>query len=1003
MRLFRALATLIWLLVSRSLATDNGLTDVVSWDKYSVVINDTRTYILSAEFHYQRLPVPELWPDILQKFKANGFNTVSIYFFWSYHSASEGVYDFETGGKNIQRLFDYCKEAGLYVIARAGPYCNAETSGGGLALWGSDGRFGKLRSSDERYHAGWLPFIIQVGKIIAANQITNGGPVILNQVENEYQQTVYQADHTSVIYMEQLKKAFRDAGIVVPLTHNEKGLRSRVSWSTDYNNVGGAVDMYGLDNYPGALSCTDPKVGFNVNRGYYQWLQNAAFTQPGYLAEFEGGWFSNWGSPTFYDECASEHDPAFADVYYKNNIGQRVTLLSIYMSYGGTNWGHCEYDVPHSFATSLTQAAAAPQVYTSYDYSAPLRETREQWTKLFQTKLIGLFTRVSSDLLKADMVGNGTGYSLSSTSAFSWVLRNPDTQAGFTIVQQNNTNSMSPIQFDVKLDTTVGSVTVPNVVLNGRQSKILVTDYVFGKHTILYASADITTYGIFDREVLVFYLQEGQTGEFAFKNETDLTFEVFGDTDLKKGTNGGHAAFTWKQAAGSTVVKFSNGALVYLLEQKTAWRFWAPPTTSNPDVKPSEQLFVLGPYLVRSASISHGVLHISGDSDRATTLEAYVGDKPIETIDWNGKRLAATKTPYGSFAVQIPGAEDRAVTLPELKNWRAAEALPEAAPEYDDTRWAVCNKTTTPNPYAPVTLPVLYSSDYGFYPGAKIYRGYFDGANATSVNITASGGLAFGWSAWINGQFLGGDAGSASATTTNKTLVFPRGPLRESDNVVTVVVDYHGHDQASTAQGINNPRGILGAQLQPGSTRTNTGFKLWKLTGAAGGEANIDPVRGPMNEGGLYPERLGWHLPGFAPTGPSWKPETPLDGLSRAGIRFYVTDFTLNIDSDLDAPLGLEFSAPAGTVARLMFWINGYQYGKFVPHIGPQTRFPIPPGVLNNRGRNSLAVSLWAQTDAGAKLDGLKLVRYGQYQTDFKFNRDWSYLQPGWKDRQEYA
>lgn len=600
------------------------------------------------------------------------------------------------------------------------------------------------------------------------------------------------------------------------------------------------------------------------------------------------------------------------------------------------------------------------------------------------------------------MVGNGTGYQLSSTSAFSWVLRNPDTQTGFTVVQQASTKSMTPIQFDVTLNTTAGAVTVPGVTLNGRQSKILVSDYTFGKHTLLYSSADVATYGVFDNEVLVLYLQEGQTGQFAFKNEGNLTFEVHGDTDVTETSNRNHTAFTWKQVAGSTAVKFSNGVLVYLLEQKTAWRFWAPATTSNPTVKPDEQLFVLGPYLVRSASISHGVLHVSGDNDRATTIEAYVGDKPIETIDWNGIRLPATKTAYGSFTATIPGAEDRTVALPELKNWRSADALPEAARDYDDSRWVVCNKTTTPSPYAPVTLPVLYSSDYGFYSGAKIYRGYFDGANATSVNITASGGLAFGWSAWLNGQPIGGDVGSASATTTNKTLALPRAALRAMDNVLTVVVDYHGHDQASTGQGINNPRGILGAQLQPGSTRTATGFKQWKLAGAAGGEANIDPVRGPMNEGGLHPERLAWHLPGFTPSS-SWATKSPLDGLTGAGIAFYVTTFTLNIDSDLDAPLGVEFSAPAGTTARVMFWINGYQYGKYVPHIGPQTRFPVPPGVINNRGRNTIAVSLWAQTDAGAKLDGLKLVQYGQYQTDFKFNRDWSYLQPSWEDRAEYA
>lgn len=51
----------------------------------------------------------------------------------------------------------------------------AETNGGGLALWGSDGRMGNLRTSDEAYHKAWLPFIDGITKIIAANQITEGG------------------------------------------------------------------------------------------------------------------------------------------------------------------------------------------------------------------------------------------------------------------------------------------------------------------------------------------------------------------------------------------------------------------------------------------------------------------------------------------------------------------------------------------------------------------------------------------------------------------------------------------------------------------------------------------------------------------------------------------------------------------------------------------------------------------------------------------------------------
>lgn len=63
--------------------------------------------------------------------------------------------------------------------------------------------------------------------------------------------------------------------------------------------------------------------------------------------------------------------------------------------------------------------------------------------------------------------------------------------------------------FTIFLKTSEGSIAVPNVNLNGRQSKIIVTDYKFGKHTLLYSTAEVLTYGIMDVDVLVLYLQEG--------------------------------------------------------------------------------------------------------------------------------------------------------------------------------------------------------------------------------------------------------------------------------------------------------------------------------------------------------------------------------------------------------------------------------------------------------------------------------------------------------------
>lgn len=591
---------------------------------------------------------------------------------------------------------------------------------------------------------------------------------------------------------------------------------------------------------------------------------------------------------------------------------------------------------------------------------------------------------------------------VSSIYVWSWVLRNPDTGASFTVIQQNNTASTSSITFDAYLSTTQGAVKVPDVNLDGRQSKILVTDYSFGSHTLLYSSSDILTYGIFNNgDAIVFYLVAGQIGQFAFKTNERLTYEIYGPSNFSSTTANGTQTFKYTQSSGKSVIQFSNGVLMYLLEQATAWKFWAPTLTGNPYVSPDQQIFVLGPYLVRNTTISDGIVYITGDNANTTTVEVYSGDITAHTISWNGFHLPTIKTPYDSLVAVIYGVENSSISLPKLQGWKSGDSLPEKNPIYDDSRWTTCNKTTTLSPISPLSLPVLFSSDYEYYVGAKIYRGYFTSQNTTSVNITCSGGLAFGWNAWLNGVLIGGNVGNASLTTTSAVLSFPDSSLTEL-NVLTVVVDYHGHDETSTAKGVENPRGILGAQLLGANNSTNATFVKWKIQGNAGGSANIDPVRGPMNEGGLYGERMGWHLPGFNTE--NLLSSSPLDGLISSGIGFFVTTFNLDIDDNLDVPIGIELSSPMGTHARIMIFVNGYQYGKFVPQIGPQTRFPIPPGVINNRGSNTLAISLWAQTDAGAKLDSIELFAYGVYETAFKFDQDWSYLQPRWdSSRSQYV
>lgn len=100
-----------------------GLTDSVTWDPHSLSIEGQRVFILSAEFHPWRLPTPNLWADVFQKIRANGFNTVSFYVDWALHfptpDTNNGTGDFQAGTyRDIQRFIDEAKAAGLWMIAR---------------------------------------------------------------------------------------------------------------------------------------------------------------------------------------------------------------------------------------------------------------------------------------------------------------------------------------------------------------------------------------------------------------------------------------------------------------------------------------------------------------------------------------------------------------------------------------------------------------------------------------------------------------------------------------------------------------------------------------------------------------------------------------------------------------------------------------------------------------------------------------------------------------------
>src|SRR6266487_1285582 len=196
-------------------AADAGglIPHTVAFDKYSLMVDGKRLVLWSGEFHYWRLPSPDLWRDVLQKMKAEGFNATSIYFDWGYHSSAPGGYDF-SGIRDLDRLLNIAAEVGIYVIARPGPYINAETDTGGFPGWLVT-QSGKARTSAPDYLAAAKDWLHRVDAFIGRHQYTNGtGTVLLYQIENELYDTS-RAD-----YMQALIDQVRADGITVPTTGN---------------------------------------------------------------------------------------------------------------------------------------------------------------------------------------------------------------------------------------------------------------------------------------------------------------------------------------------------------------------------------------------------------------------------------------------------------------------------------------------------------------------------------------------------------------------------------------------------------------------------------------------------------------------------------------------------------------------------------------------------------------------------------------------------------------
>ncbi|KAI0783507.1 glycoside hydrolase family 35 protein [Abortiporus biennis] len=927
----------------------------VQFDSHSLFIDGRRIFLFGGEFHPWRLPVPQLWSDILQKMKAANFNAVSIYVHWGLVEGKSGELNWEYH-RSLEEFYKVAQRVGIFVIARPGPYINAETTGGGLPGWLTN-IADVARTNQTGYVNAWQSYIKDFAQMTSRYQYPNG-PVIAVQSENEFYVSGDE-DPTSTEYMVLLEKALRENGIdKVPITAND------VYPSGNFAKGLGEVDLYGFDSYPNGFDCAHPPQWSELANYYISGHQNSAPWAPVFFPEFQGGALDGWQG-VGYDGCEQLTGPEFANVFYKNNVASGSTAMSFYMIYGGTNWGNILY----------------PGVYTSYDYGSAIREDRLLSPKYDEVKLQGMFYHASPQLLTSSILASGQSQTYTSNSGvFTSVLGLPEGPTKFYVVRQNSNNVTTPTSFLLNIDSSVGQLTIPqlggHITLAGRESKILVTDYAFGSNFLQYSTAEVLTHTTIDSiDYVVLYVLPGQSFEASFGSTSINNVNLSGSPSVQaKVLNGSVVLFGTLSSSTTALVRFGNTA-VLVVDKFTATSIWNPRTIPSFDLSPdTPSILVKGPYVVRNATIIGSTLELVGDTNRTTSI-LVVAPSTVRSVHWNGSPVSMTKSNLGiGLTGTIPGPVP-SLSLPNLKSlkWRTADSLPEVAMGFDDSQWVVANKTEVARSQKPFYgKVVLFADEYGFHSGSFIFRGSFTGGKSSAVQLSLQGGSYFGYSAFINGHFLGSNQGFNGSDIVNATYSFLQGTLNNGRNVLTIVMDSNGLDTDWNANdAFKNPRGIRGYQLIGGSGD----FDSWKLTGNLGGEDFPDKVRGPLNEGGFWAERSGAVLPGFDDS--KWALGSPFVGIPKAGVQVYRTSFALDIPLGTDASLGFQFTRAPTSNYRSLLFVNGWQFGKFISNFGPQTVFPIPEGVLNHHGMNEIALTLWSLDSSGAKIADLKLVPLG--------------------------
>lgn len=431
-----------------------------------------------GEFHFSRYS-RENWHRELAKMKAGGITIVSTYLFWIYHEEIEGEMDF--GGDNDIRAFiEECKDVGLDVVIRIGPWAHGECRNGGFPDWLLKKDY-KLRDNNEEYLAVVKKWYQSIYNEVKGLFYKDGGNIIAVQIENEF---VDNAEHLA-----KLKEIAVECGFIAPI-YTVTGWNSASGAKIPVDEVVPVFGGYCEAPWENHMNRLSPSPHYFFNR-----MRNDSAIGTDLIAKTQSdGWQLPYERYPFATcelgggiEVTHHRRPIIKpmDIYAVSlvKLGDGNNLVGYYMYHGGTN------KIGELSTFNETKATGYPNDYPilSYDFQAPLSEygeVREQYGLL---NMLHMFVNdFGEEFAPMIAVDSANSVAADDTNSLRYGMRT-NGKSGFVFV--NHYQRLTELADIENAVISAGNVEFPPIDVKGEVSFFMPFNMKMGDSVLEYATA----------------------------------------------------------------------------------------------------------------------------------------------------------------------------------------------------------------------------------------------------------------------------------------------------------------------------------------------------------------------------------------------------------------------------------------------------------------------------------------------------------------------------------